>query len=438
MPIFRGLLAEIEARGQGVEAALTRIDEALAFAGETGEHWTDAFLHRIRGEILLKSDPTNTVPAEEAFLTAIAIAQQQKARSFELRAALSLAKLYQSTGRAADAHAVLAPALAGFSPTPEFPEIEQAQELFAALAATDQVKNAAAARERRLKLQTSYGQAVMWSKGYAAEETKAAFARARELAASTESAAERFVAYFAQWAGSQTRGEFDLARETAETFRREAENEGRATERVVGLRMLGLTCLLQGDFIEAQLHLEEALRAHDPERDRDAKFRFGQDASAGAFTYLAFTNWVLGQVGGTGARTEEGLARGLESNHPGTQANINCFTAIFEIVRGDVDAARRAAETVVEVSREHGLPQFALWGALSNAWARARLGDRETGLAELREALEAYTSQGNKMEPAALSWSARRTRGRGTGSGSCSGAYGRGTGVRARDRRTLD
>ena len=75
----------------------------------------------------------NKAPAEEAFLTAIAGAQQQKAKSFELRAALSLAKLYQSTNRAVDAHGVLAPALDGFSPTPEFPEIEEAQELLAAL-----------------------------------------------------------------------------------------------------------------------------------------------------------------------------------------------------------------------------------------------------------------------------------------------------------------
>ena len=112
---------------------MTRIDAALALAGETGEHWSDALLHRIRGDILLKRDPANTAPAEEAFLTAIAIAQQQKARSFELRAALSLARLYQSTGRAADAHDVLAPALEGFSPTPELPEIEEAQALLATL-----------------------------------------------------------------------------------------------------------------------------------------------------------------------------------------------------------------------------------------------------------------------------------------------------------------
>ena len=87
VPFFQGLLAEIEAEAARREEALARIDAALALANETGERWTDAFLHRIRGEILLKRDPANTAPAEEAFLTAIAIAQQQKARSFELRAA---------------------------------------------------------------------------------------------------------------------------------------------------------------------------------------------------------------------------------------------------------------------------------------------------------------------------------------------------------------
>ena len=135
VPFFQGLLAEIEAQGDA-EGALTLIEEALTLARETGEYWSDAFLHRLRGEILLKRDLANTAPAEEALLTAIAVAQQQKARSFELRTALALAKLYQSTGRAADARAVLASALKGFSPTPEFPEIQEAQTLLNALLAS--------------------------------------------------------------------------------------------------------------------------------------------------------------------------------------------------------------------------------------------------------------------------------------------------------------
>jgi predicted ATPase len=66
VPFYQGLLAEIEAQDD-VARALTRIDEGLALAGETGEHWNDAFLHRLRAEILLKRDPANTVAAEEHF-----------------------------------------------------------------------------------------------------------------------------------------------------------------------------------------------------------------------------------------------------------------------------------------------------------------------------------------------------------------------------------
>ena len=137
VPLFQGLLAELEAEGEDAEGALRGIDEALALANETGERWTDALLHRLRGEILLKRDPANTAPAEEAFLAAIAVAQAQKAKSFELQAALSLGRLYQSTGRPADAYTVLVPALEGFSPTPEMPEICEAMTLLAELGAPE-------------------------------------------------------------------------------------------------------------------------------------------------------------------------------------------------------------------------------------------------------------------------------------------------------------
>jgi predicted ATPase len=116
-------LAEAEARAGDFARALAILDEALATSERIGHRTFDAELHRVRGEMLLRRDPANPAPAEEALQAAIAVAKQQTTRSFELRAALSLAKLYQSTARPAEAHAVLAPALEGFSPTPEMPEI---------------------------------------------------------------------------------------------------------------------------------------------------------------------------------------------------------------------------------------------------------------------------------------------------------------------------
>jgi predicted ATPase len=128
------LLAEIEAEAESTKGALRRINNALELAVETGERWSDALLHHLRGKIRLKRDPANTAPAEEAFKTAIAIARQQKAKSFELQVALSLGSLYRASGRATEARAILGPALEAFRPTPEFPEIAKAQTLLAALA----------------------------------------------------------------------------------------------------------------------------------------------------------------------------------------------------------------------------------------------------------------------------------------------------------------
>jgi predicted ATPase len=95
----------------------------------TEQRWYEAEMHRIRAKILLKRDPADTGAAEQSLQAAIAIAQHQQARSFELRAALALAKLYRAANRGADAHAVLAPAVEGFPPTRQFPELTQAQAL---------------------------------------------------------------------------------------------------------------------------------------------------------------------------------------------------------------------------------------------------------------------------------------------------------------------
>jgi predicted ATPase len=133
-PLYHGLLAELAfAAGDG-DSALELIDKALGIATQTGERLGASYFNRLRGDILLKQDHPEPAHAEEAYQTAIAVAKEQGARSYELLGALSLAKLYQSTGRPADAHAVLALALEGFAPTPQMPEIAEAQVLLERLA----------------------------------------------------------------------------------------------------------------------------------------------------------------------------------------------------------------------------------------------------------------------------------------------------------------
>src|SRR5262249_7487374 len=164
---------------------------------------------------------------------------------------------------------------------------------------------ASVSANQRLKLQTDLGKALMFSQGYSAEESKAAFLRARELAAVIDDATERFTIYFGLWAGNLLRGELRLAQEIAENFLREAERGARTMECGIGRRLLGFTCLWQGDFIGAQANLVAALSIYDPELDREAKFRFAWDTGAAARVHLANTKWQRGEVEPARALIEE-------------------------------------------------------------------------------------------------------------------------------------
>jgi predicted ATPase len=133
VPRLEAALAEAEASACQIAAGLRRLDDAFAEFERTEQDWCEAEMHRIRAESLLKRDPADTAAAEQSLQAAIAIAQSQQARSFELRAALSLAKLYREANREADAHTVLVPAVEGFPPTQQFPEFTEAQALLSAL-----------------------------------------------------------------------------------------------------------------------------------------------------------------------------------------------------------------------------------------------------------------------------------------------------------------
>jgi hypothetical protein len=128
---WQGMLAELQNAAGAFDDALTSVAEGLEFAEQTGGHRMDSFLHRVRGDILVKRDPT---AAAAAYREALRIAREQGARTLELQAAHALAKLYQTTNRSADARAVLVTALEGFSPTPEFPEIDEVKALLSAVA----------------------------------------------------------------------------------------------------------------------------------------------------------------------------------------------------------------------------------------------------------------------------------------------------------------
>ena len=102
------LLAEAYGKTGRSAKALAVLAEALALADSSGERHYQAELYRLKGEFLLSSPTQNQAEAEACFRQAIAVARRQSAKSLELRAVMSLSRLYQQQGKQAEARPMLA------------------------------------------------------------------------------------------------------------------------------------------------------------------------------------------------------------------------------------------------------------------------------------------------------------------------------------------
>ncbi|HEY1888749.1 MAG TPA: AAA family ATPase, partial [Roseiarcus sp.] len=393
---FDGLLkialAEAEARAGDVDRALAVLDEALMTCERIGYRAFEAELHRARGNILLKRDPANPASAEDALRNAIAVAKRQGTRSFELRAALSLSKLYQSTARAADAHAVLAPALDGFSPTPEMPEIAEAQALLAQLAETGEVKGVEAQRRRMTKLQAAYGAALIAARGFGAPETTEAFARARESAAGDDSF-ERLAADYGLWVGSYVRGDLPSMKAQTAAFLADVAATPDSGEAGVAHRVQGMTHLFAGEFVEARRELKHALAVFRPAHDDDLAVRFPPDPGAAAMIYLAFASWALGEFGEAASLMERMRVRVEGLSHATSLAHAATLTAFFWLMRGDRSQAQTSVSKLAEIVRDQELPLFQAIGEFLAGWAEANAGALVGGLEAMRRGVESARRQ---------------------------------------------
>jgi predicted ATPase len=132
-PYYLALLAEAYGIMGQPEAGLTTLTEALALADKTGERWYESEIHRLKGALLLQQSSDNSTEAESCFHQAITIAQNQQAKSLELRAATSLATLWQRQGKRQDAYDLLAPVYGWFTEGFDTADLKDAKALLDAL-----------------------------------------------------------------------------------------------------------------------------------------------------------------------------------------------------------------------------------------------------------------------------------------------------------------
>jgi adenylate cyclase len=124
-----GWLATVQAQSGDPDTALSTIDDALKHVDDVSGHAWEAELLRLRGSTLLAARPAAVDEAEGSYRDAIAVAQRQGARSLELRAATSLARLLQSKGKSEQARGLLAPVYGWFTEGLDTADLREAKTL---------------------------------------------------------------------------------------------------------------------------------------------------------------------------------------------------------------------------------------------------------------------------------------------------------------------
>jgi predicted ATPase len=128
-PSVLGLLAEAYGRAGQPEDGLTILDEALGLVHRTGERHGEADLYRLKGDLLLALPAAHREEADGCFRQAIAIARSQSAKSWELRAVLSLSRLYHQQGKTEEARPMLAEIFGWFTEGFDTADLQEAKAL---------------------------------------------------------------------------------------------------------------------------------------------------------------------------------------------------------------------------------------------------------------------------------------------------------------------
>ncbi len=133
VPYTLALLAEACGQAEHIDEGLRLLAEALAVADNTAERWYEAELYRLKGELLQPVCSASGERRSTCFQHALDIAHRQQAKSWELRAAVSLSRLWQQQGKRAEAHELLAPIYGWFTEGFDTADLQEAKTLLEAL-----------------------------------------------------------------------------------------------------------------------------------------------------------------------------------------------------------------------------------------------------------------------------------------------------------------
>ena len=301
-------------------------------------------------------------------------------------------KYWRASGLRAFAHSANIEAIAHF---------RKALEVLAALPETP-MRN-----EQESEIQLALGIPLIAVRGYAAAETREAFARARALCLKLDNAPNYFQALFGLWGHSWMGGKHDEALNMANEFLSRSRASADPIPSMVAHRVMGSTLLTVGEFQPAREHFEQTIALSDVRDKQPLYSLYMVEPRAASILLLSWDLWLLGYPDQSLSRVSEALSLAKGLSQPYTIAFAHYMTSVVHLLRGDPDRALASAEESLEMSREQRFSLYETLSMISRGRALGELGRLGEAKTEIKRGIdEARRSGVGFMLPMMESWRA--------------------------------
>ncbi|HEX4947200.1 MAG TPA: AAA family ATPase [Blastocatellia bacterium] len=244
-------------------------------------------------------------------------------------------------------------------------------------------------RERRmqeLSLQVVLGNSLMATRGYAAPEVEATYARARELCQELDDIAHLLPVLFGVYAFHNVRSNLPLALELGREFLSRAEQQNDPAV-LVGHRIIGMPLLSMGQLVAAREQLEVPVARYVSDKHRGLAFLYGHDVGMASNSNLGVTLWLLGYPDQGHRHLEEGLRLAREVPHAPSQAYALYHSAALQQYCRAPQQTLELAEAAIALATEQGLAMWLAWATVLKGWTLAAQDNLAEGIAQIRQGL---------------------------------------------------
>jgi DNA-binding winged helix-turn-helix (wHTH) protein/predicted ATPase len=241
--------------------------------------------------------------------------------------------------------------------------------------------------QQELLLQISLGVALMTSKGYAAPEVEAAYARAHELCQQLEDTPQLFPVLFGLLLFYSNRGEFKTALELDRQLQHLIQRHQDPLLLAGSHHTSGLLSFLRGEFASAQTSWARCLALYEPQQAPVHLLLYGHDLGVVAGVLSVFVCWLRGYPEQALSQAQAALALADDLSHPLSLAFAHFWVASLYQGRREVQAVQAHAEGLMSLAQAQGIANGVAHGLIIRGWALAEQGQVEEGIAQIREGL---------------------------------------------------